>query len=389
MKTRALPQIMLLLLAISTACGPAPEPSPPSTVIVAGAESPDESTDVVSEWAAGSETTARFVLRRAHRLEAACATAQSFDGLRCAFAEPNVRSSPLARGTLLQPFESSDGRRLLLGGMWMSPEVQERVRASSDRFEVTCTLVMLGQASGVRVRSSSSSDWVDGDGRWVGRARACTVTRGLAFADEPEPQVAPPPPQGRVHFPLAKHSPRLGPQPAKVTIVEFADHQCPHCARLAPILKDVARANPKTVAIHFRHFPLSFHKRAHAAAVAVQAAQRQGQGWALSELIFANRRALTDVDILGYASQLNLKTGTFQAHLNDASVHGEVDLDNELAKQSGAVRGTPSVFINGEKYIGSRTESDFQLAIDAEVKRADALLRSGVPLADLYEKLCQ
>jgi protein-disulfide isomerase len=334
----------------------------------------------------------RFVLHGANRQEAACAMEQSFDGLRCAFVAPALRSSPLASDTLLQPFESIDGRTFLIGGMWASPDVQEHMKATEEPFQVSCSVLVLGTARQARLRVGANAGWTDLDEFLVGRVGDCAVRRTMASAraerDIPAPS-APSAPADRVHFPVASYSPRWGPAHAKVTMMVFSDFECPHCANLAPTLRLVADANPKTLALHLRHFPLPSHHRATPAAVAVQAAERQGMGWALSDLLFGNQKALTDADILTYASTLKLKVSTFKLALHNPTVGQEVDQDLSMARGSGVIRGTPTVFVNGQKYDGARTETAFQAVIDDEVKRADVLLAAGVPLANIYERLCQ
>ena len=70
---------------------------------------------------------------------------------------------------------------------------------------------------------------------------------------------------------------RFGPANARVTIVEFADFECPACRQLAPALAAVRAQYPSDVAILFRHWPLSYHAQAYPAARAAECAGAQGK----------------------------------------------------------------------------------------------------------------
>ncbi len=141
--------------------------------------------------------------------------------------------------------------------------------------------------------------------------------------------------------------------------------------------------------MHVRHFPLSFHKRAEPAAWAVQAAQEQGKGWEMGEVVFKNYRALDDPELMRYAKGIGLDMPKFKAAYGGATVKKQVQDDVAAARASGAVRGTPTILVNGAKYKGQRTVQGFQTVIDSELERADVLLKRGIPPDKLYEQLCK
>jgi protein-disulfide isomerase len=204
---------------------------------------------------------------------------------------------------------------------------------------------------------------------------------GGFFYAKPAPKRAQPAHPALV--PLEAHSPRRGPSPAKVTIVEFSDIQCPHCDRGRQI---VHALDFPEVANVVRHMPLSFHKRARPAAVAVQAAQRQEKGWDLYVKLFENRSALTDEDLVRYAGELSgLDLARFQADLADPSVAKEVEEDMKMA-QGAKVSSTPSFFVNGRGVRGAKPREIFVQIIEEELAAVEELLKSGVPLADVYLK---
>ena len=82
----------------------------------------------------------------------------------------------------------------------------------------------------------------------------------------------------------------IGSDTAIVNIVEYADFQCPGCGALAPILAQLLKDFPQDVRLVFRHFPiLSIHDKAAMAMQAAEAAGKQGQFWAMHELLFAHQ----------------------------------------------------------------------------------------------------
>src|SRR5512146_1765063 len=88
-------------------------------------------------------------------------------------------------------------------------------------------------------------------------------------------------------------APRKGADPARVTMVEFGDFQCPYCGKVQPTVHNVLEAYPNDVAVAFVNYPLSFHEHALPCAKAFLAAARQGQAWAMHDQMFAHQSALS------------------------------------------------------------------------------------------------
>src|SRR5690606_18619747 len=87
--------------------------------------------------------------------------------------------------------------------------------------------------------------------------------------------------------------PSHGPADALVTIVVFADFECPFCARVQPTLQEVADRYGRDVRFVFRHNPLSFHPNALPAALAAEEVfrQRGARGFfRYHDLLFENQR---------------------------------------------------------------------------------------------------
>ena len=108
---------------------------------------------------------------------------------------------------------------------------------------------------------------------------------------------------------------RGGAQP-KVTIIEFGDFQCPFTGRVKPTLDALLQTYGADLALVFRHNPLSFHANAQLAAEAAEAARAQGKFWEMHDKLFANQQALGRDALTGYARELGLDVGRFNAALD-------------------------------------------------------------------------
>lgn len=144
-----------------------------------------------------------------------------------------------------------------------------------------------------------------------------------------------------------------GAKNAPVELVEYGDYQCPHCGRAHPIIKKVQKAMGDNLKFVFRNFPLSDpHPDAFNAAVAAEAAALQHKFWEMHDIIYENQERLDWGSLLGYAKKTGLDLAAFKTDIEKDSVIGKVEDDFESGIRSG-VNGTPSFFINGEKYEGS------------------------------------
>ncbi len=151
-----------------------------------------------------------------------------------------------------------------------------------------------------------------------------------------------------------KKTPFKGNPNGKVVIVEFADFQCPHCALMKNIMKEVVEKHKNDVALYFKQFPLPFHTYAALASKATLAAHRQGAFWAMHDLIFDNQMKLDEGIFKQFATQLNLNVEKFEADMNDPEVQKEIEF-NMIEGQQAGLTGTPTLFINGKQYRGEST----------------------------------
>ena len=96
-------------------------------------------------------------------------------------------------------------------------------------------------------------------------------------------------------------SPIRGNPSAPITIVEFADFQCPFCAATSPLIQQTLETYGDQVRIVYKHFPLSFHRAARPAAIASMAAQEQGRFWELHDVMLESYRTLSAGRLPEYA----------------------------------------------------------------------------------------
>ena len=145
-------------------------------------------------------------------------------------------------------------------------------------------------------------------------------------------------------------SPVLGPEDAKVTIVEFADMQCPYCIREWPKIRQILTEYPRDVRLVFKHYPLSSHTKAKPVHAALELALRNSGTdafWKMHDMIIARPQNLDPNDLRVYAQSLKLDMAAFDQTLVDQSKMDElIETDMTEARKHG-VRGTPTVFVNG------------------------------------------
>jgi protein-disulfide isomerase len=140
-----------------------------------------------------------------------------------------------------------------------------------------------------------------------------------------------------------------GPPSARVTVVEYADFECLHCARVHPILKELRSDIPDAFRLVFRHFPLLHdHPRAAGAAKAAVAAARQGKFWPMHDRLLEYQAYLSPDAFQLHAEDLGLDLDRFNRDLLDPDVAARVERDMATGRASG-VHGTPTFFLNGER----------------------------------------
>jgi protein-disulfide isomerase len=146
--------------------------------------------------------------------------------------------------------------------------------------------------------------------------------------------------------------PYLGPEKAKVTIVEFSDFQCPYCAAAAGQARLLLDKFPNDVKLVFKEFPLDDHSQAFLAAQSAVAAHAQGKFWEMHNILYANYRSISAQNILVWAKQIGLDMKKFIDDVDSGKYKQTVQNEVKQGEDAG-VQGTPSFFFNGRKYSGA------------------------------------
>jgi protein-disulfide isomerase len=148
------------------------------------------------------------------------------------------------------------------------------------------------------------------------------------------------------------------------TLLVFGDYECPY-TRIAYRSVQALEAAGVPLRFVFRHFPLvEIHPHALAAAEASEAADAQGRFWPMHDLLFHRQHALESADLERYAGELGLDVERFRQELG-GHVHLErVEADRTSALESGAA-GTPTIFVDGVRYLGSTDPEGLRAAVGA------------------------
>lgn len=148
-------------------------------------------------------------------------------------------------------------------------------------------------------------------------------------------------------------SPIFGPDNPTVTVVVFADFECPYCAKTAEVVEKTAKAYPEKVAVVFKHFPLAeIHPTAELGARAGYAAHQQGKFWQMHDTMFSVEGAGLDPDkIRIMAIGIGLDVTRFEEDLVSDGATAAIEADKRLGQKLG-VKGTPQLFVNGRLLEG-------------------------------------
>ena len=163
------------------------------------------------------------------------------------------------------------------------------------------------------------------------------------------------------------YAPRIG--SGQVTVVEFADYQCPACAAVSPELQTLV--NEGRITLVYRMYPLPQHANAELTARAAVAANLQGKFWPMHDQIYATQadwENLSDADARAYLTRLATSVGLdvtrWTQDLDAAAVANTVATDLDAATTLN-LRGTPSLFINSRPYNGSLSLDALRSAVTA------------------------
>lgn len=153
--------------------------------------------------------------------------------------------------------------------------------------------------------------------------------------------------------------PSKGTKDATVTVVEFSDFQCPHCARAALTLPELVHTYGGKVRLVHKNFPLDSacnpHMKAAAHPFACVAAktgrcvhQKKGDEafYAYANEVFSNQSKISDAFLKSAAAKQGLEGAELEACVQDYATHQAVVEEAEEGKAAG-VQGTPTIYVNG------------------------------------------
>ena len=163
----------------------------------------------------------------------------------------------------------------------------------------------------------------------------------------------------------------LGSLEAPVSIVMFADLECPYSAATFPILMQLVKSDATHIHLTVKHFPLNIHDNADLAAEAVEAAGAQGEYFHMAALIQANQKQMGRDQYIHYAKFLHLDVASFSRDLDEHRFRAKVQGDFAEGIALG-VHATPTVMINGRMFNGAQSADVLKEAIRVSLAEAPA-----------------
>jgi protein-disulfide isomerase len=183
---------------------------------------------------------------------------------------------------------------------------------------------------------------------------------------------------------LAEDDHVLGDPAAPVTVLEYGDYECPYCAAAAPVLRRSVEESDGGVRLVFRNFPVADrHPYALTAALAAEAAGRQGAFWPMHELLFARQDRLDDGSLRAYAEELGLDPERVVGEA--AQPFGDKVEADFAAGLAAGVAGTPTVFVDGRQFSGRVEIGALRRAVATTSGTSGPVADGGVPDAARVE----
>jgi predicted DsbA family dithiol-disulfide isomerase len=164
----------------------------------------------------------------------------------------------------------------------------------------------------------------------------------------------------------------MGPETARVEIVEYGDFQCPICKQVEPVIKRLLSRYKDQVRFVWKDYPLPTHPDAQPAAEAARCVTEPARFWSYHDKLFDNQKALSKSKLKEYAKQVGVDVAAFNACLDKGTYRERVKASIAEGGRYG-VGGTPTFFINGRIVAGAMPYEVFE-----EIVR-DELLRNPAP----------
>jgi protein-disulfide isomerase len=205
-----------------------------------------------------------------------------------------------------------------------------------DLLEVPVTVGLNGQ-------SDTAIVYVSKDGKFIFRGELSDM------AVDPQAEA-----RSKLH---PGNSPSMGPADAKITLIEFADFECPSCRQLDRALRDLLPKHPE-IRLVYKDFPLTtIHPWAMTASLAGQCTAQQNPEsfWKIHDIIFDSQDLITPSNVwekmAEFATQIGLNVETFHACMANPDTTHEIE-KTTAEGQDLNVTGTPTIFVNARRIVG-------------------------------------
>ncbi|MDI6721373.1 MAG: thioredoxin domain-containing protein [Candidatus Aenigmarchaeota archaeon] len=162
-------------------------------------------------------------------------------------------------------------------------------------------------------------------------------------------------------------NPSVGPENAKVTVVEFGCYACKYTKKTEPIVKEMLKKYEGKIRFVYRVFPLPNHNGSRVAAEASYCAWEQKHEWKYHDLIFENQKNLTRKKFIELASIESLNVDMFTKCFDESKYAAKID-ENYDEGISAGIYGTPTFFIGQKSVVGPKSLDDLARLIDEEMK---------------------
>jgi protein-disulfide isomerase len=161
------------------------------------------------------------------------------------------------------------------------------------------------------------------------------------------------------------NTPARGAANAPVTLLEYADYECPYCQQIQPVIEKLEAEYKGKIAFAYKDFPLSMHAFAQKAAEASHCAETQGKYWEYHDILSTTKQ-LDPSALKNHARTLKLDVSTFDKCLDTGEKGDAVKATLTEAMNLG-LQGTPSFFINGRAVSGAPSYERLRAVIAEEL----------------------
>ena len=163
--------------------------------------------------------------------------------------------------------------------------------------------------------------------------------------------------------------PSRGAEQPKVTVVGFADYQCPYCRDAARVLHELLKSNPDTLRVVYIDFPINPSGISREVAMGAVCAAEQDRYWDYHDLAFERQRQLDTQAATMLAGLLSLDTAAFESCLDKPETAAQVARAESEARRLG-LDSTPTLFLNGRRLILQDIRNELPRVVEAAIEEA-------------------